>query len=93
MDTIEKEEFLDYTKSVWRFPTESARRIGHPAPFPVELPRRLIQLFSFEEDVVLDPFAGSGSTNVAAMMTGRKHVGFDNNADYCNLANSRLEQL
>ena len=64
---MEKEEFIDWTKSIWTFPTESAKRIGHPAPFPVELPRRLIKLYSFTNDVILDPFAGSCTTAIAAI--------------------------
>ena len=61
IDTIENKEFVEFTKSIWRFPTVSAKRIGHPAPFPVELPRRLIELYSFKGDIILDPFMGSGS--------------------------------
>jgi len=88
--TITRDEFLEYTKSIWTFPTESAKRIGHPAPFPVELPRRLIQLYTFEGDVVLDPFCGSGTTCIAAVMTNRHYVGFDINEKYINLARKRL---
>lgn len=89
-DTITREEFLENTLSVWEFPTESARRVGHPAPFPVELPRRLIQLYTFQNDVVLDPFCGSGSTCVAALLTGRRFVGYDINPEYVQLAQRRL---
>ena len=67
MSTIEKADFLEWTKSVWTFPAVSAKKIGHPAPFPEELPNRLIQLYTFEGDVVLDPFAGSGTTCLAAL--------------------------
>jgi len=88
--TISREEFLKYTKSVWSFPTESATRVGHPAPFPVELPYRLIQLYTFEGDVVLDPFCGSGTTCVAALMTNRHYIGFDNNEEYVKLARERI---
>ncbi len=88
--TISRDEFLEYTKSVWSFPTESATRVGHPAPFPVELPYRLIQLYTFEGDVVLDPFCGSGTTCVAALMTNRHYIGFDNNEDYVKLARERI---
>ena len=88
--TISREEFLEYTKSVWSFPTESATRVGHPAPFPVELPYRLIQLYTFEGDVVLDPFCGSGTTCVAALMTNRHYIGFDNNEEYVKLARERI---
>lgn len=91
-DTILRDEFLEYTKSIWKFSTESAKRIGHPSPFPLELPRRLIQLYSFEEDVVLDPFCGSGTTCVAALESGRSYVGYDIIQEYCELARRRLQQ-
>ncbi len=90
--TIERDEFLSFTKSVWEFPTESARKIGHPAPFPVELPRRLIELYTFVEDTVLDPFCGSGTTCVAAAAQGRHYVGYDIDANYVKLAEQRLLQ-
>jgi DNA modification methylase len=89
-NTIEKDEFLDWTKSVWTFPTVSARKIGHPAPFPEELPRRLIQLYTFRSDVVLDPFCGSGTTCLAAMNSERVYVGYEIEPDYVELAKSRL---
>ncbi|HLF20722.1 MAG TPA: site-specific DNA-methyltransferase [Bacteroidota bacterium] len=88
--TISRKEFLDFTKSIWTFPTESARRVGHPAPFPVELPRRLIQLYSFKEDVVLDPFVGSGSTCVAAAECGRRFVAYEKNEAYATNARKRV---
>ena len=91
-NTISKEDFLAWTKSVWQFPAVQARQIGHPAPFPVELPHRCIQLYSFKGDVVLDPFAGSGSTCLAAQQDERHFVGYEINPDYCDLANSRLDQ-
>lgn len=89
--TIGREEFLEYTKSIWTFAAESARRVGHPAPFPVELPRRLIQLYSFEGDVVLDPFAGSGSTCIAALQTGRFFVGYEKKPTYAAAAQRRIQ--
>jgi site-specific DNA-methyltransferase (adenine-specific) len=89
--TIRKEEFLSYTKSIWTFPTASAKRVGHPAPFPLELPTRLIKLYSFEGDVVLDPFVGSGTTCIASMLERRRFWGFDNNPDYVKNAIERLE--
>ena len=89
--TISKEEFLEYTKSVWNFPAESARKIGHPAPFPVELPRRLIQLYTFAEEVVLDPFMGSGQTALAALNTGRHYVGYEIDLQYVELAERRIQ--
>jgi DNA modification methylase len=88
--TISKAEFLEFTKSVWTFPTVSASKIGHPAPFPVELPYRLIQLYSFEDEVVLDPFMGSGQTAIAAIKTGRHYVGYEINQQYVELANTRI---
>ena len=68
--TIGRDEFLELTKSVWTFGAEPARKVGHPAPFPVELPYRLIQLYTFAGDVVLDPFMGSGQTAIAALKCG-----------------------
>jgi modification methylase len=91
--TIGRDEFLEYTKSIWSFPSESARRIGHPAPFPIELPRRLIQLYSFEGDVVLDPFAGSGSTCIAAQQTKRHFVAYEKSARYAKLAEKRMREF
>jgi len=92
-DTIEKEEFLEYTKSIWSFPAVSARKIGHPAPFPIELPLRLIKLYTFEGDVILDPFMGSGQTALAAIKAGRNYEGYDLNKEYCNLAEERIRQV
>ncbi len=91
-DTITKEEFLEFTKSVWSFASESARKIGHPAPFPVELPYRLIQLYTFEGDIVLDPFMGSGQTALAVLKAGRHYVGYEINEDYLALAKERISQ-
>lgn len=91
--TISRDEFLEYTKSVWSFSTASAKRIGHPAPFPVELPYRLIQLYTFEGEVVLDPFMGSGQTGIAALKTGRLFVGYEINADYVRLAEKRISDF
>jgi site-specific DNA-methyltransferase (adenine-specific) len=88
--TISKEEFLEYTKSVWTFPAEPASKIGHPAPFPLELPYRLIQLYSFNGEVVLDPFLGSGQTALAALSAGRHYVGYELNPQYVSLAKERL---
>jgi DNA modification methylase len=88
--TISREDFLAWTLDVWRFPPASARRIGHPAPFPVELPRRLIELHTYAGEVVLDPFCGSGSTGVAAARCGRGFIGYDTDAGYLDLARSRL---
>jgi len=90
--TISKEEFLAFTKSVWTFSAERARKIGHPAPFPIELPYRAIQLYTFEDEVVLDPFVGSGSACIAALKTNRKYVGYDIDKKYCTLAEQRIKQ-
>ena len=92
-NSITKEQFMEWTKSIWTMNAESARRIGHPAPFPEELPNRLIQLYSFKEDIVLDPFIGSGTTAVSAIKSNRNFVGYDNNEKYVALANRRLEPL
>ena len=92
IDTIEKQEFIDHTKSIWRFATERASRVNHPAPFPVELPRRCIELYTFAGDVVLDPFNGSGTTCVAAKQTGRTYIGVDLSSEYCQIAEERLKQ-
>jgi len=92
-NTIQKEDFLAWTKSVWAFQAVKAKQIGHPAPFPVELPHRCIQLFTYKSDVVLDPFAGSGTTCLAAKKDGRHFVGYEINQDYCRLAESRLTKL
>ena len=90
--TIERDDFLGWTKSVWSFPTESATRVGHPAPFPVELPKRLIQLYTFKGDVVLDPFIGSGTTATAALETDRHFVGYEIEETYAETARRRIEQ-
>jgi len=90
--TIERDEFMESTLSVWHLPAESARRVGHPAPFPVALPRRFIELYTFAGDVVLDPFLGSGSTAVAAVEAGRRWVGYDTEAAYARLARRRVRQ-
>jgi DNA modification methylase len=92
-NTITPEEFRTLTLDVWRFPPASAKRVGHPAPFPVELPRRAIELFTYKGDVVLDPFVGAGTTAVAAVQTGRHYVGFDADPDYIALAERRVEEV
>ena len=91
IDTIGKDEFIQQTKSIWSFSTESARRVNHPAPFPVELPKRCIEMFTFLGDVVFDPFLGSGTTAVAAKQTGRVYIGCDISQEYCGIAEQRLE--
>ena len=91
--TISRDEFLELTKSVWTFPAVSAKRIGHPAPFPVELPQRLAQLYTFEGEVVLDPFMGSGQTAIAALNTNRRYVGYDVDVEYVTLAEKRIKEF
>jgi site-specific DNA-methyltransferase (adenine-specific) len=93
INTISKEQFMEWTKSIWTMNAESARRIGHPAPFPEELPYRLIQLFSFKNDIILDPFIGSGTTAIASLKAGRKYIGFDTQKDYIKLAEKRIDFL
>lgn len=90
--TISKEEFLEWTKSVWTFSAVSARSIGHPAPFPVELPYRLIQLYTFEGEVILDPFIGSGQAAIAAIKSKRHYIGYDTNEEYVKLAQRRIKK-
>ena len=87
---IGKKEFMDWTNGVWTFMGESKKRIGHPTPFPVELPRRCIKLFSFVSDIVLDPFLGSGSTLLACVLTNRKGIGVEIDKNYCEVAKQRL---
>lgn len=89
--TISAEEFMQATLDLWEIPSASARRVGHPAPFPVELPGRLIELYTYAGDLVLDPFVGSGTTAVAAALSGRHYVGFDIDPAYIELAHRRLE--
>ena len=88
--TISRDQFLDWTKSVWTFAAEPATKVGHPAPFPVELPYRLIQLYTFEGEVLLDPFAGSGQAAIAALKAGRHYVGYEINEEYVALARKRI---
>jgi DNA modification methylase len=87
---ISPEEFMESTLSVWDIPPESAKKIGHPAPFPIDLAARVIKLYTYTGDVVLDPFVGSGATCLAASQLNRHYVGFDINPGYCRLANHRL---
>ncbi len=88
--SIETDDFLAATIDVWEIPSESAPRVGHPAPFPVALPPRLIELYTYKDDLTLDPFMGSGTTALAAVATGRHYVGFDSEPEYIELAEQRL---
>jgi len=89
---ITRDEFIEWTNGVWNFSGESRSRVGHPAPFPVELPKRCIKLFSFIGDIVLDPFLGSGTTLIACLETSRAGIGVEINENYCKLAVKRLEK-
>jgi DNA modification methylase len=90
--TISRDEFMEATTDLWEIPPESATKVGHPAPFPVELPQRLIELYTYEGDVVLDPFVGSGSAAVAAVRTGRHYIGFDTDEAYVATAERRIAE-
>lgn len=92
-NTITREEFLEFTKSVWTFPAEIATKVGHPAPFPIELPYRLIQLYTFEGEIVLDPFIGSGQTAIAAIKSNRHYIGYEINEEYVRLAERRIKEF
>ena len=90
--SMTREDFLENTLDLWEIPAESATRVGHPAPFPVELPYRLIELYTYRGDLVLDPFAGAGATAVAAVRSGRSYVGYDLDESYIRLADSRVSE-
>jgi DNA modification methylase len=89
-NSISKEDFMEWTKSIWTFNAESARRVGHPAPFPIDLPYRLIQLYSFKKDIILDPFMGSGTTGIAALTSDRNFIGFELVKEYIELSEERI---
>ncbi len=90
MNTISNEDFLEWTESVCTFPAVSATKIGHPAPFPEELPHRLIQLYTFKDDVVLDPFVGSGTTCLSAIKNNRHFLAYNINFDYIKMVENRI---
>lgn len=90
--TISRDEFLEATTDLWEIAPESATKVGHPAPFPVELPKRFIELYTYENDVILDPFMGSGSSAVAALRTRRRFIGFDTDDEYVRAAETRIEE-
>lgn len=92
-NSISKEQFMEWTKSIWTMNAESARRVGHPAPFPEELPYRLIQLYSFKGDIILDPFMGSGTTALSAIKSDRRFVGYEINEEYIRLSEKRITPL
>ncbi len=90
MSDINKQEFMLWTNDLWIFNGESKKRIGHPAPFPRELPKRCIKLFSYIDDVVCDPFSGSGTTMIEAHLNHRKFIGIELDKEYCNLSKNRF---
>lgn len=90
--TISRDEFMEATTDLWEIAPESATKVGHPAPFPVELPKRLIELYTYENDVVLDPFMGSGSSAIAALHTRRRFIGFDTDEGYVHAAQHRIDK-
>lgn len=92
IDTINKSDFVEWTKSIWSFSAVSAKKIGHPAPFPLELPRRLIEFYSYKEDIVLDPFMGSGTTAIASLQLKRHFIGFEISPEYVKLAKKRISE-
>lgn len=93
MSTISERNFIDWTNGLWVFAPESGKRVGHPAPFPLELPMRCIQMFSYVDCTVLDPFMGSGTTMVACQKTGRDGIGIEISKEYCDLARDRTSQM
>jgi modification methylase len=90
VNTISKEQFMEWTKSIWLMNPESAKRVNHPAPFPEELPNRLVQLYSFQDDIIIDPFMGSGTTALSALKAGRKFTGYEINEDYKRISDNRI---
>jgi DNA modification methylase len=90
--TLEKEEFMDSTLSIWNINPARAKKIGHPAPFPLELVERFINLYSYEKDLILDPFIGSGTTAIAAKKLNRNYIGYEISKEYCELANNRIKE-
>lgn len=91
--TISAKDFLEWTKSVWRMPAASAKATGHPAPFPTDLPMRLTQLYTYQGDLVLDPFMGGGGTAIAALQAGRNYIGYDISSKYVSLAKKRIASI
>jgi len=89
---ITREEFMEWTNGLWTFSGESKKKVGHPAPFPIELPKRCIKLFSYTNDTILDPFLGSGSTLIACALLNRKGIGVEIDENYCKLATNRLKK-
>ena len=92
ISTVGRDEFIEWTNGLWAFGTASKKRIGHPAPFPLELPDRCIKMFSYQDDLVLDPFAGSGTTLISAYQNGRRGIGIELDKEYYELAVNRFKQ-
>lgn len=90
-NTVDRDDFIENSKSIWKMVTASAKKQQHPAPFPVELPLRLIHMYSFKDDVILDPFIGSGTTAIAALQSDRRYVGYDIEKKYVDIANDKLK--
>ncbi len=88
--TITRDEFMEWTNGLWTFKGESKKRIGHPAPFPIELAKRCIKLFSYKDNVILDPFLGSGTTLISSTLENRKGIGVDIDEEYCEIAKNRI---
>jgi site-specific DNA-methyltransferase (adenine-specific) len=93
IDSINKEAFIEWSKSIWNFSADSAKKSGHPAPFPEELPLRLIEFYSYQGDVILDPFIGSGTTAIAALKLKRRYIGYEISPEYVKLAKKRLKRF
>lgn len=91
--TMEKEEFLCYTESIWKMIATNSKQSGHPAAFPIEFPNRVIKLYSYKNDIVLDPFMGSGTTAIAALKNDRRYIGYELENKFCKLAESRINKL
>ena len=93
ISTIEKEEFMDSTLSIWNIPPARAKKIGHPAPYPTELVERFIKLYTYEKELILDPFIGSGTTAIGAINLNRNYIGYENNEEYIKLAEERINSI
>ena len=93
ISTIEKEEFMDSTLSIWNIPPARAKKIGHPAPYPTELVERFIKLYTYKKELILDPFIGSGTTAIGAINLNRNYIGYENNEEYIKLAEERINSI